>query len=155
MNCYGKISLVNFIFDEWLWADLSGENGPNKQGESSRILLTVFKKCDRIVIVKGSKFVAKSQKFWKHTDKNRRGIAIFFSYNFLYNLDKSVPIDPDQLKPIPNNLAGVIKDDDHYLIQAYLTIPDSTIITTDLTLKEILKKNDIPCKYRDDLIKSY
>ena len=47
------------IIDEWLWHDLAGENGEEKQKEAFRFLECIFKICDKIAIMENSPFIKK------------------------------------------------------------------------------------------------
>jgi len=71
-----------FIIDEWLWSDLNGENGREKQEEAYYFLETLFKKCDRIAVAKGSKFQQKECNFSKNapTDVVKRKIARLYFF---------------------------------------------------------------------------
>jgi hypothetical protein len=145
----------NFILDEWLWADLCGENGPEKQLESEKFLAAIYEICDRIIHVKSSQFEAKALKFLRHSDSRRRKIAKFYAANFLYNFKKSELLDQEQCKPLPDHLSNVIDLDDTYIVQAHLALPDTIIITTDTQLMYDCTQNSIPCKHRDEFVHNY
>lgn len=144
-----------FILDEWLWSDLSGENGKDKQKETFEFLSTIYNKCDQIVIVRGSRYDQKTIKFWRHSDVTRHRFAKFYQSRFLYNSDKSIILEQDRLPLLPQHIVRRVNRDDHYIIQAYLAQPDSAIITTDAPLKDILIKDGIKCQHRDEFVPSY
>lgn len=54
-----------FVIDEWLWADLWGENGQEVQRESFLFLQKVFQQCDQLITVEGSPFLEKFYKLAK------------------------------------------------------------------------------------------
>jgi hypothetical protein len=148
--------LADIVIDEWLWADLSGSNTSKKQEEALEFLKTIFHVCDRIVTVEGEKFNLKTSYFWKHTDPIRRGIAIYYRDNFLFNPAKIVKLEKSSLESIPEHISQKVKhEEDYYLIQAYLTTGASVIVTTDsdLLLAEI--NNDIKCQHRNEFVASY
>jgi hypothetical protein len=148
--------LADIVIDEWLWADLSGENRLQKQIESFEFIQAMFKACDRIVTVKGKEFNRKASCFWKHTDLIRRGIAIYYRDNFVFNPKKLVNLEESSLDPIPTHISEKVKhEDDYYLIQAYLAAGASVLVTTDsdLLLAEI--NDDVKCKNRDEFVASY
>mgnify|MGYP001033119891 CR=1 FL=1 len=146
--------MVDIVIDEWLWADLSGENSSENQREAFEFIQTIFHACDRIVTVKGSKFNDKVLSFWKHTDIKRRTIAKYYMEKFLFNSEKSVNLDESSLVYVPEHISKATKEDDHYLIQAYLTAKANVIVTTDNLLKAAIN-NDINCKHRDEFVASY
>ena len=147
--------MSDLVIDEWLWSDLAGENSADKQRESFEFLEAVFNKCDRIVIVKASRFDEKAMEFWKHTDLTRRGVAKFWKDRFWYNSDKSVLLDQAQLQDLPSQVANDVKTGDQYLVRAYLTSMASVIVTTDNPLKEALETHGINCKHRKDFVPRY
>lgn len=141
-----------FIIDEWLWSDLEGENGEEKQKEAFQFLEKLYNKCDKIAVAEGSKFMNKAWKFVKKAqDVVRRKIAKFCVNMILLNLAKCEEIDIKDETDI--NLAG-INPDDLYLIKTYYKTK-APIITTDIKLKSTLEKNNIPCKLRDDFLREY
>jgi hypothetical protein len=148
--------LADIVIDEWLWADLSGSNTPKNQEEALEFLKTIFHVCDRIVTVEGKKFNLKASYFWKHTDPIRRGIAIYYRDNFLFNPAKIVKLEESSLESIPEYISQKVKhEDDYYLIQAYLTTGASVIVTTDSDILNADIDNDINCQHRDEFVASY
>lgn len=143
------------ILDEWLWSDAACENGVDRQRETIRFVVAIFEICDRIVVVRGSRFQQKAEKFWKHTDSVRRTFSKFFNKSILYNSAKGVLVDPDELAPLPQNVTQEIQLEDRYLVQAQLAMPESMVITTDIQLKTILDRYSIPCKHRDNYLPQY
>jgi len=73
---------------------------------------------------------------------------------FLHNSKKSVNLEASTLTSVPARIFEVTNEDDHYLIQAYLTAKASVIVTTDNPLKDAIN-NDINCQHRDEFIASY
>ena len=144
-----------FILDEWLWSDASGENGNVRQRETFQFVFAIFHICDRIVVVRGSKFQDKASSFWKHTDTARRTFARFFTESILYNSAKTQFLDPDQLAALPDNLMQETQPEDRHLAQAQLTTRDSIVITTDTGLISALEHHRVPCKHRDNFVADY
>ncbi len=56
-----------FILDEWLIHDIMGQNGKERQNKAGSLLFEIIKKCDKIAIVRGSKFAKKSIRFLNPT----------------------------------------------------------------------------------------
>ena len=147
--------MADLVIDEWLWADLAGENTKGKQREAFQFLEAIYNKCDRVVTVKGSRFDQKAMELWGHTDVFRRRIARFFKAKFWYNLDKSVMLEENELQNLPGQIATEIEHKDHYLVRAYLTSNASEIVTTDNPLNEVLGRHGISCKRRDEFVPAY
>jgi len=105
--------MADFILDEWLWADLANENGLVRQTETISLLIAVYEICDRMVLVRGSRFEEKTVAFWGHTDTKRRQVARFYCDAFRYNSSKTTPLEFDRLPALPESLANDIASDDH------------------------------------------
>lgn len=145
--------MASIVIDEWLWADLSGDD-PDAQKEAFEFIQAIYDVCDQIVTVKGSKFNIKALILWKCTDIKCREIAKYYSTHFWYNSAKSVNLEESSLESVPEHISKVTKEDDHYLIQAYLTAKASVIVTTDNPLIAAIN-NDIKCQHRDEFVASY
>ncbi len=147
--------MADLVIDEWLWSDLAAENTVERQRQAFQFLQAVFIKCDRIVIVKGSKFESKANALWKHTDVTRRYIARFYKDRFLYNSDKSQLLEESQLQNLPAPLASEVNVDDQYLVQALIAANASSIITTDNPLIDILARHGLSSEHRDTFVSTY
>jgi len=147
--------MAELVIDEWLWADLAGDNSMKAQGEAFAFLEAVFNRCDRIVTVRGSQFEQKAFALWTHHDITRRRIARYYRAHFWYNANKTTLLEESDLQPIPEQIANSIESKDHYLIQAYLTVHAKVIVTTDNPLKDAARRNNINCQPRDQFIQAY
>jgi len=143
------------VLDEWLWSDASGENGTDRQHETLEFILAIYEICDRVVVVRGSRFEEKANGFWRHTDTARRQFARFFQDSILYNSAKAELVGTDQLAALPESLVQETQPEDRYLVQAHLAFPRSTVITTDTGLKSALDHHCLPCKHRDAFVSDY
>lgn len=145
------------VIDEWLWSDLAGENGVDKQRETFQFLEAVFIKCDRIVTVRGSQFTAKFYALSRDSTLGdpRRKIVKFFKDQFLHNPDKSQLFNGNELKELPAEIAEQVNLDDQYLVRAYLTSTADVLVTTDNSLRETLDRNGICCRAREDFVPDY
>lgn len=143
----------SFIIDEWIWADLNGENGEKKQKEAMDFLFTLLKKCDKIAVAKGSKFQQKERNFSENasSDTKKHMIARFYFSTIKLDQRKYNEIEIEENEKI--NLEG-INPDDSYLVKTYEKTK-ALIISTDNKLITNLKKYNIPCKSRDEFLKEY
>lgn len=147
--------MSTLVIDEWLWADLGGANGPERRTQSLAFLQAVFKKCDRVAFVTGSKF---ERKFWELCESSEladRLVVRFFRGDFLYNSSKTVKLDAKMLSELSGEEVQMVKDDDHYLIQSLRASGAETVVTTDGPLKTSLDRLGIPCELRDTFASSY
>jgi len=141
------------IVDEWFWSDLNGENGEQKQKEAFYFLETLYKKCDRIAVAKGSKFQQKERKFSKdaHTDSIKRGIARLYFSKIRYDPKKYEEVDIEEQKD--GDLEGINRHD-LYLVRTYYKTK-ALIITKDDKLQEQLGSKGIPYQLRDAFLQGY
>ena len=148
---------MKLVIDEWLWADLRGENGADNQRESLAALQAVFDRCDMLVAVRKSPFL---QKLWVMakeacTDAIARRAVKIFTAQFLWNAEKLELLDECQLAPLPPQLEGQVKDDDQYLVRAYYASRADFLITTDEPLMEALRRHNVTCERRAEFVRRY
>jgi hypothetical protein len=99
-----------FIVNEWLWSDLNGENGEQKQKEAFYFLTTLYKKCDRIAVAKGSKFQQKEWNFSKNaTDSIKRPMVRLYFSIIRCNREKYEEVDIEWEEDV--GLEGINPDD--------------------------------------------
>lgn len=145
--------MAEFIVDEWLWADLSGDNNEQKQKEAVNFLQVLWKNCDKMVAAKGSKFLQKAWSFCKKaTAIDKRAKAKLFL---------RIRYDPGKFKEVCIEGVDVedldlrdVDQDDIYLIKTHRRT-NALIITTDRKLFQWLNSKDIPCKLRDEFLEEY
>jgi len=145
------------VLDEWLWADLGGDNGEDRRRESFRFLAAVFARCDRIVIPTGTEF---ADKFWKLCSKaapgdRRRQLVKYFRQCFELNSAKTEKLHlrtntPEQLQSVAN-----VKPDDRYLVLTYWQSQADWLVTTDQALLGAPRELGIRTAYRDDFLREY
>jgi len=148
---------VPIVVDEWLFHDLMGENGLEKQHQTFAFLNKLVEICDRIVVLSNSPFQIKTQELMSNSNPVIRGMSQFFNSSILRNSKKTELIDLNDLSPLTGHLCG-IPESDQYLFQAYLKLKSkgSFILTTDGRWKpSIIKKASIAIKMRDEFLKEY
>ncbi|MDW8131379.1 MAG: hypothetical protein RMI94_12585 [Bryobacterales bacterium] len=146
-------AVAKFVLDEWLWADLGGENGPARQKESLCLLLTLCRKCDRIVVPLGTPFV---QKFWALSERASpgdplRAVVKLFRQRFLENSEKSLQLSLEPLGEPPIE----VDPEDRYLVQALLVSSADALVTTDGRLIELVRSRHRPALHRDEFLAEY
>lgn len=143
-----------FIIDEWLWHDLSGENGEERQCEAIKFLESIYDKCDKIATISQSKFEKKFFDFCKRKDLKSHKIAKFYKNKIFHNSKKYSRVNEQELNEIPGNIISEVNPDDKYLIKLYYKL-QSLIITTDDALLKICKRHGIKCEHRDSFLDHY
>jgi len=145
-----------FVINEWLWADLSGANGIEHQREALVVIEKLPTSNHKIIIIEGSQFDQKAWILCKNTSPmivQRIGGA--YVAEIRQNSDRCLILKPEAVVPLPDELASLVKVDDHYLIQAQLTVEGAILVTTDNPLREILSKAGLNSLSREDFLKTY
>lgn len=152
---------IPIVIDEWLFADLSGENEElgDRQLEALHFLGKLVKVRDKIVILEGSPFQIKMRRFMSQSrmdDPLVKGIVKFLSNAVLTNSDIILSLSNEDLKTVPKKLTKVIPLDDFYLFQEHLSVKNSFILTTDGRWdKKIMQSKLLKIEMRDPFIKDY
>jgi len=96
------------VLDEWVWADLNGENGEKAQRETFQLLQRVFEKCDQLVAVDGSPFLRKYFNMARHvsTGDLRLRIVKVFKAQFLENSEKLHRLQAGSLPDTPTEFGA-------------------------------------------------
>jgi hypothetical protein len=147
--------MAYLIIDEWLWEDLSRAKGTEKGKEAFNFLRAIFQKCDNIVIVRPSKFLQKAWNLFSRPDLEAKYVASYFAEYFLQNSKKVRFVETSELPPLPKQFEASVKDDDHYLVQAYVFVDAELLITTDSPLKDALIAGGLNCEWRDWFLPQY
>ena len=102
--------MSSLVLDEWLWSDLWGDNGTEKQKESLEFIAAVYRKCDCLVTVRESKFRTKGWALLKYSDVTRRDIARFVSQKFLTNTSKLKDLPSGELPSLDEGHQKLVKE---------------------------------------------
>jgi hypothetical protein len=146
------------VLNEWIIHDLEGENGSERQNETYEFLNQVERKCDHLVLLRGSMWMKKACELMKESGKssNLRILSKFLFNTFILNPVKCKIFESNEVPPLSADLESVISTDDLYLIALHILLPGSIVVTTDTKLMEALSKSpNIIIKLRDDFLKSY
>lgn len=146
------------VVDEWLYHDLRGDNGDEKQEDAFRFLFKFIKTPDKMVILRGSPFEKKMFKLVSESENNESAALLskLFHKAIMVNSSKTVFLERDQLKPITPKLLKLIPSDDQYLFEAHLNVKKSFILTTDGRWpQKLVQHSSVKVKMRDAFLKSY
>ena len=147
--------MAAFVINEWLWADSIGNNGADRQRDAFSVLTKLSASDHQIVVVVGSAF---DQKAWKLCNSHNAvvvGIARIYVSAIRLNSSRCLLVKPEALEPLPAGLATSVKPDDHYLVQAQLSVNGAILITTDLPLRDAATAAGLPCLTRDEFLQTY
>ena len=127
-----------FVINEWLWHDSSGENGKDKQRQAFELIRGLGKSEHQIIVTEGSPFDQKYWALWKSSDTIVNGLMKVFHFNIRLNPDRCLLLKPATAHVLPDELTSSIKPDDHYLVRAQLSVPESVVVTTDTPLRRVV-----------------
>ncbi len=144
-----------FVINEWLWADLSGGNGPLAQKEAFGVIEKLPASDHQIVIIQGTSFDQKAWGMCKSPNMIVQRIAAAYVANVRQNPDRCQILKPDELAAMPNELASTIKLDDHYLVQAQLSVTGAVLVTTDEPLRNVVREAGLSCLSREEFLSTY
>jgi hypothetical protein len=148
--------VATFVINEWLWADLSGSNDPQHQREAFNVIDKLPRAEHQIVVIEGSPFDQKAWNLCKSTNPMVvQRIAGAYVANLRQDSDRCLILRPEALSTIPQQLASSTKADDHYLIQAQLTVAGAILVTTDGDLCAAVMQAGLPCISREKFLSTY
>lgn len=145
-----------FIIDEWLLHDLRGDNNSKAQQESYNFLRRLKEKCDRIAISTGSPWMGKAYELMKHGNPSVRTLSKCLHDVILRDLEKCQLLDKSEVKSIPEDLRGLVPQEDLYLVETFYSVGASALVTTDRELYKLLSTDqNMSIRLRDDFLKDY
>jgi hypothetical protein len=141
-----------FVINEWLWADSSGDNGRDNQRQALSLIENLLSSDHQIVVVEDSQFDRKAWNLCRSTNLLVQAIAAAFVKNIRWNSDRCLILKPNETVAVPGEIALVTKADDHYLIQAQLTVNGAILVTTDGDLRTAVRNAGLACLWRDEFL---
>lgn len=144
--------MADLVLNEWVWADLSRQNGLERQKDVLRLLLRLQASSDRIVVVKNSPFVHKLWRATKSTDPIEvEGAKIF--KGMVFDPALCLPLGESDLAAAPDRLA--CNADDLYLVRAQAAVPGSVVVSSDGDLIDAIRGTGHAAEHRDDWLPTY
>lgn len=148
------------VVDEWLFHDLLGQNEDkgSRQEEAWVFIYKLLKNKDKIIILEGSPFEKKMNRFIKQSENDvlLSSMSKTFHGSIVRNSSKAFLLSKDAIKPIPKKILAMIPKDDIYLFEAHLSVKGSVIVTSDGRWPEKLKKHkSVKVIMRDQFLKNY
>lgn len=145
-----------FVINEWIWHDLSGENGPPAQTETLKALTRLAERRHRIVVVEGSPF---DRKAWALCKKGDRLVVQAVVRDYIKSVrldsDRCILLRREDMAALPAELASATKADDHYLVQSLFKVEGAVLVTTDSDLRSALVKAGRTCLTREEFLTAH
>jgi hypothetical protein len=141
-----------FVINEWLWADLSGDNGIGHQRRAVSLIGDLVVCDHRIVIIEGSQFDRKAWNLCKSANALVVRSVVAFVKDIRQNSDRCRILKPEEAADLPDEFAARIKPDDRYLIQAQLAVAGAILVTTDNPLREVLGSIGLSSMSREEFL---
>jgi len=142
--------LAFFVINEWLWHDLAGENHALARIQATDMLSALAHSDHTIIIIPHSAFDDKAWGLCSSHDPTTRWLGGIFVRLIRQNSARCMILGEAQILALDPQLARQVKQDDQYLLQACLSQPQATIVTTDKPLQKVLKRNNIPFLSREE-----
>ena len=144
------------VINEWLFHDLQGENGPDKQIETYRFLRAFENSGDRLAFLKESQWAEKSWSLMGNNDVRIKAISRLVQ-QLLRDSNKCRVLQPEEAESAaPDDAIAAAPDEDVYLIQTYYAADADLLITTDEGLYEAFEsRQDVEVIYRDAFLNDY
>ncbi len=144
--------MAAFVINEWLWHDLAGDNGRDRQLQAVNLIENLVASEHQIVVIQGSRFDQKAWSLCNHANQLVVGSVVAFVNSIRLNSDRCRILNPSEVGALPEHLTVAIKPDDHYLIQAQLAVDGATVVTTDNPLRRALENAGLSCVSRDEFL---
>ena len=137
------------VINEWLFHDITGENGQPAQRETARFLRQFEQSDDKFAVLWGSKWIDKSHDLMTHTDLLIESLSILVQ-NLIWASDKCLMLHPDDVEnAAPQDAIDAAPDEDIYLIQTYYAADADLLITTDEGLHDAFaSRQDVDIVFR-------
>ncbi len=144
-----------FVINEWLWADISGVNGPRALSHAVSFIEAIPRSEHKLVILSGSCFDQKAWALCKNQTNIGAHVAKIFVVDIRQNSDHVLIIHPESATNLPAELESKVKPDDQYLVRLLITVTGAILVTTDAPLREILNEFDLPSMSREQFLSEY
>lgn len=145
------------VINEWLFHDLQGENGREKQIETHRFLRELESREDRLVFLRESQWAQKSWDLMRSNDIRIKSLSRLVQ-QLLMNSDKCRILQREDIEAseIPQDAIDAAPDEDIYLIQTYYASNADLLITTDEGLYNAFEsRQDVEVIHRDTFLNNY
>lgn len=147
--------MAAFVINEWLWADSFGDNGTERQKEAFNVIVKLSTSGHQVVVIVGSRFDEKAWRLCKSPNTTVAEIAKAYFGILRINSDRCLLLKSENVAALPDDLSQSIKDDDHYLVRAQLSVNGAILVTTDEPLRNVVKRAGLSCLSREEFLATY
>ena len=145
--------------NEWLFADVTGENSSANQLAALKFLEVFADTPDRIVWPRASPWENKFYQLSKNADRSpmvRKAVILLLKRIRLDSM-KAVIIDVPHCAALDPAVADGIPKEDHYLVQAALAARAEVLVSTDNKLLDAISRANLPLagRHRDEFLAEY
>ncbi len=146
-----------FVINEWLWADICGqnENLGLRQMEAALFVGALTDSDHKFVMVLDSKFENKAYAACANTSPPQVQLLALRFLSLRHDSNRCLLYRTGELEALPHKFTQTVKNDDHYLVRALLTVKDSILVTTDEPLRDALAELVGRCISREEFLKTY
>ncbi len=145
------------VINEWLFHDLQGENGREKQVETFLFLQTLEHRRERLAFLKESQWAGKSWSLMGINDIRLKPLSRLLQ-RILRNSNKCRIVQPEDIEAagVPEEAIDAAPEEDIYLIQTYYASNADLLVTTDAGLLEAFEsRQDVEVIHRDSFLRDY
>lgn len=144
------------VLNEWIFHDLLGQNGSERQRESTEFVNALFYSDDALVLPDEPRWMRKAYQLMATGDPERRAASVQLHTLMqtarvidVRAMERRVAPAPDLLRETPS--------EDIYLVEAYLSAGADMLVTTDSGLHGALAdfSDDVSCRLRNDFLADY
>ena len=147
----GTILLLN----EWLFHDLTMENGEYNFRETARFLMYLQDAQITLVVPSEKRWLDKAGRLFDDEEPRIRTAARIFN-NILRDSNRTIWTNYEQMETVPEDLYSGMPEEDIYLIKAYVPSGANLLVTSDTGLFRACElSNHINCQLRDDFLKTF
>ena len=127
------------VLNEWILHDIAGDNGTENQESASRVLVTLLHGETKLVVMRGSRWVAKVYQIWSTTDPVVRSLIRQLYLEILIDSRRGLLRAPDCCSSVPSAWIEGVPEDDAYLVSTYYFGHADILVTHDEKLMSILQ----------------
>ena len=143
------------VINEWIFEDLTGENGQGKFKEAAEFVVKLNRSDDKVVVPVELRWREKANRARTAADPMRREAGRLF-VDLFWDLSKGVILNADDIPVTTEDEYDWAPPEDVYLIEAYAASSADLLVTTDVPLFEaIAEYEQFTCQMRDDFISAY
>ena len=142
------------VINEWIFEDLTGENGLDKFKETARFVLNLNRSKDMVVMPVKPRWREKANRARTASNPMHREAGRLF-VDLFWDSTRGIILNPDDIPAAPQSAYDWAPSEDVYLIQTYIASNADLLVTTDETLfQAVAEHGQFTCRMRDEFLSS-